>query len=128
MYAIGDCAEWMDPVTHRPAPYTAQVASAQAQYLAHAFVARAAGRAAKPFSFQSAGAIVSLGDRGAAGNLTTRFGRRSREHFVQGFSAKFMYSLLYRRHQLAIHGWAGALARILTDWLSRAHEPVIKLH
>ncbi|MDB5890873.1 MAG: FAD-dependent pyridine nucleotide-disulfide oxidoreductase [Polaromonas sp.] len=128
VYAIGDCAEWTDPTSNRPSPYTAQIASAQARYLADAMQAWSAGRQVEPFRFQSAGAIVSLGDRGAAGNLTTRFGRRSRETFIQGFSAKLVYELLYRQHELAIHGWRGTVARILTDWLSRAYEPAIKLH
>jgi NADH dehydrogenase len=81
-----------------------------------------------PFRFESAGAIVSFGDRGAAGNLTTRFGRHSRDQYVQGLSAGLVYAALYRRHELAIHGWRGALARLLGDWLSRAYQPKLKLH
>jgi NADH dehydrogenase len=128
VYAIGDCAEWIDPVDGRPAPYTAQVASAQARYLAGALKAAASGREAPPFRFQSAGAIVSLGDRGAAGNLTTRFGRHSRDQYVQGLSAQLVYAALYRRHDLAIHGWRGGLARWLADWLGRSYQPELKLH
>ncbi|MBB1600794.1 NAD(P)/FAD-dependent oxidoreductase [Variovorax sp. UMC13] len=128
IYAIGDCAEWVDPADGRPAPYTAQIASAQARYLAAALKARAAGQAVAPFRFESAGAIVSLGDRGAAGNLTTRFGRHSRDQYVQGLSARLVYAALYRRHELAIHGWRGALARLLSDWLGRTYQPELKLH
>jgi len=128
VYAIGDCAEWIDPALGRAAPYTAQVASAQAKYLAQALRSQAIGKPVRPFSFESAGAIVSLADRGAAGNLTSRFGRRSREHLVQGFSAQLLYSLLYRRHEFAILGWRRAFARVLTDWLGRAWQPDIKLH
>ncbi|RYY83627.1 MAG: NAD(P)/FAD-dependent oxidoreductase [Comamonadaceae bacterium] len=128
IYATGDCAEWTDAQTGRPAPYTAQIAAAQARYLATALAAADAGRLLAPFRFESAGAIVSFGDRGAAGNLTTRFGRRSRDHFVQGLSARLVYAALYRRHELAIHGWRGALARLLSDWLARAWQPVLKLH
>jgi NADH dehydrogenase len=128
IYAVGDCAEWTDPADGRPAPYTAQIASAQARYLAAALEARAAGREVLPFRFQSAGAIVSLGDRGAAGNLTTRFGRRSRDQYVQGLSARLVYAALYRRHDLAIHGWRGALARWLSDRLGRTYQPELKLH
>jgi NADH dehydrogenase len=128
IYAIGDCAEWVDPVDGRAAPYTAQVASAQARYLSTALKARAAGQAVAPFRFESAGAIVSLGDRGAAGNLTTRIGRHSRDQYVQGYSAKLVYAALYRRHELTIHGWRGALARLLSDWLGRTYQPRLKLH
>ncbi|MDA8447386.1 NADH dehydrogenase [Paracidovorax valerianellae] len=128
LYALGDCAEWTDPESGKPAPYTAQVASAQARYLAKAMAAQAAGRAIPAFQFASAGAIVSLGDRGAAGNLTTRFGRRSRDQFIQGLSAQWLYAVLYRRHELAIHGWRRAAARWLVDRLERSYQPTIKLH
>jgi NADH dehydrogenase len=128
VYAIGDCAEWLDPATGRPAPYTAQVASAQARYLAAALQARIRGHKAASFHFESAGAIVSLGDRGAAGNLTTRFGRRSHDQFVQGLSAQLVYAALYRQHELAIHGWRGAFTRLVGDWLNQAFQPDLKLH
>jgi NADH dehydrogenase len=128
VYAIGDCAEWIDPGTERPAPYTAQVASAQARYLSRAFMHAAAGHVPAPFSFKTAGAIVSLGDRGAAGNLTTRFGRRSREQFIQGMSAQWVYAALYRRHEYTVHGWRRASARWMAERLSRAYEPALKLH
>lgn len=128
VYALGDCAEWIDPATQRPAPYTAQIASAQARYLAAALAAQREGREVPLFRFESAGAIVSLGDGGAAGNLTTRFGRHSRDQFVQGLSARLVYAALYRRHELAIHGWRGALARLLSDWLGRTWQPELKLH
>ncbi|UST56323.1 FAD-dependent oxidoreductase (plasmid) [Comamonadaceae bacterium OTU4NAUVB1] len=128
VHAIGDCAEWVDPATGHPAPYTAQVASAQARYLAEALRAGPGGADAPDFHFESAGAIVSLGDRAAAGNLTTRFGRRSHDRIVQGLSAKLVYAALYRQHELAIHGWRGALRRLLGDWLGRTRQPDLKLH
>jgi NADH dehydrogenase len=128
IYAIGDCAEWTDPQNGRAAPYTAQVASAQARYLAAALTAQAAGDAPRPFRFESAGAIVSLGDRGAAGNLTTRFGRHSRDQFVQDLSARLVYAGLYRQHELVIHGWRGALARLQGAWLASTYQPRLKLH
>lgn len=128
VYAIGDCAEWIDPATGRAAPYTAQIAAAQARYLAAALCSSAPEGDLAPFRFTSSGAVVSLGDQGAAGNLTTRFGRHSRDRFIQGFSAKVVYAALYRRHELAIHGWWGALARLLSDWLGRVGQPRLKLH
>lgn len=126
VYALGDCAEWTDPATGKPAPYTAQVAAAQARYLAKALAGQAPDAA--PFHFQSGGAIVSLAEHGATGNLTTRFGRDSREHFIQGASARWLYALLYRRHEVAIHGWGRALARLAAQWLAQSYQPTVKLH
>ncbi len=126
VYALGDCAEWTDPATGKPAPYTAQIAAAQARYLAHALAGQA--RNALPFQFESSGAIVSLAEHGATGNLTTRFGRDSRDYFIQGASARWLYEWLYRRHEVAIHGWSRASARLLAQWLARSYQPTIKLH
>ena len=128
IHALGDCAEWTDPATGRPAPYTAQVAAAQARYLAEAIEAREHGRAVKPFRFESAGTIVSLGEGGAAGNLTTRFGQHSKDHAIQGLSARLVYTMLYRQHEFSILGWRGGIARMLVDWLGHAYQPALKLH
>lgn len=128
VYAFGDCAEWTDPESGRAAPFTAQVAAAQATYLARMFRRIDAGREARPFSFRSAGAFVSLGDGFAAGNLTTRFGRHSRDRFIQGLSARLVYAALYRHHELTVHGWRAAGARWLVDRISRVYEPALKLH
>ncbi|MEZ2299283.1 NAD(P)/FAD-dependent oxidoreductase [Variovorax sp. RCC_210] len=128
IHAMGDCAEWIDPASGRPAPYTAQVASAQARYLARAFALRISGYEPAPFRFATAGAIVSIGESDAAGNLTTRLGRRSRDHFIQGMSAQLVYAALYRRHEFEVHGWRRAMARWVAERLSQSYEPAIKLH
>lgn len=126
VHALGDCAEWIDPATGKPAAYTAQVAAAQARYLAHALTGQASSAA--PFLFQSGGAIVSLAGHGATGNLTTRFGQGSQEHFIQGASARWLYELLYRRHEAVVHGWGRALARLAAQWLAQSYQPTVKLH
>lgn len=127
--ALGDCAEWTDPQTGMAAPYTAQVASAQARYLAKLLVQEdKATTRLQSFRFASKGSVVSLGGEGAVGNLTTRFGQRSKDQLIQGFSAKWLYSLLFRRHELAIHGWGRAAARLVVERLERSYKPSIKLH
>lgn len=128
IYAMGDCAKWIDPDTARPAPYTAQVASRQAAYLAEAFARCRKGGTPGAFRFASAGALVALGDKTAAGNVTSRWGRHSHEQVVQGLSAKLLYAMLYRQHQLRVHGIGRTAALVLSDWLLRAVRPVIKLH
>jgi len=129
VFALGDCAQWTDPRTGQPAPYTAQVASAQARYLA-ALLARGnpGGPNIPPFRFASKGSVVSLGEDGAVGNLTTRFGQDSKGALIQGLSAKWVYGLLLRRHEVAVHGWGRAAARLLVEKLQRTYQPRIKLH
>jgi NADH dehydrogenase len=128
VYALGDCAEWVNPRTGRPAPYTAQVASAQARYLAKALNPSGLGRKLLPFEFASNGTVVSLGEERAVGTLTTRFGQRSRDSYIQGISAHWLYGWLYRRHELATLGLRRALARFLVDRLEKTYSPSIKLH
>ena len=128
VYAMGDCAKWIDPDTDRPAPYTAQVASRQASYLATTLTQLAKGETPAPFRFASAGALVALGDKAAAGNVTSRWGRHRHEQFLQGMSAKLLYALLYRQHQLRVHGIPRTVAIVLADWLTRHVRPLIKLH
>ena len=128
VYALGDCAEWTDPATGRGAPYTAQVASAQARYLAAALVHEATFHGMPSFRFASKGGVVSLGAEGAVGNLTTRFGRRSKDQYIQGLSAQWLYGLLLRRHEVPVHGWSRAAARFVVERLERSYKPSIKLH
>jgi NADH dehydrogenase len=63
-------------------PYTTQVAAVQARCLAAVLEALGEDRPMEPFRFEGVGAIVSLTDRGAAGNLTLRMSQRSWVHLV----------------------------------------------
>ena len=128
VFAMGDCAQWIDPDTQRPAPYTAQVASAQAVYLAKTLIGSTQREPVERFRFQSKGALVALGDKTAAGNLTSRWGRSRHEHILQGGSAKILYASLYREHQYRVLGPARTVAIILSDWLTQRTGPALKLH
>jgi NADH dehydrogenase len=128
IYALGDCAQWIDPDTKKPAPYTAQVASAQAVYLAKSLLLDRQREPAVPFRFQSKGALVALGDKTAAGNLTSRWGRNRHEHILQGGSAKILYASLYREHQFRVLGPTRTVAIMLSDWLTHKTGPALKLH
>lgn len=67
VYAVGDVAEFEDPVSGVVAPATAQAAIAEARAVAENVVARRRGQAPKPFSYREKGVIVALGlGRGAA--------------------------------------------------------------
>lgn len=67
VYAVGDVAEFVDPVSGVVAPATAQAAIAQARAVAENVVARRKGLRPKPFSYREKGVIVALGlGRGAA--------------------------------------------------------------
>jgi NADH:quinone reductase (non-electrogenic) len=73
VFAVGDVAEFQDPVTGVIAPATAQAALAEAPAAAANLVARARGRPLTPFMYRERGVIVAVGigqGSGRAGGLT----------------------------------------------------------
>lgn len=79
----------------------------------------------KPFLYNPQGMIVSLGNAKAVGNI-----KRPIQKFVniEGWSAKMLYSSLYRLHQAAIFGWRRTLLIWFADRLRFIALPKIKLH
>jgi NADH dehydrogenase len=125
IFALGDCAEVLDPKTQRPLPATAQVAHQQAAYLVHAIVASHRGRPSAPFKYWPMGSLVSLGARSAAGEFPAP--RRGLVTF-SGTLPKFFYVSLQFLHRAALLGWARAAALWLADALRKTTAPPVKLH
>lgn len=67
IFVLGDCAALRDPLSERFYPPTAQIASQQGQYLAKIFNSNFELK--ESFTYQSKGAICSLGHRYAVGSL-----------------------------------------------------------
>jgi NADH dehydrogenase len=63
VFAIGDCALFMDPQTNRPFAPTAQLAEAQAKIAAHNLNALIKNLEKKKFQFQSKGQMAIIGKR-----------------------------------------------------------------
>lgn len=112
IFAIGDCAAMPLGEEGRPLPPTAQVAYQQALYLGRRLPALVAGRTVPPFRYRDRGALVSLGEYDAFGSLGSYglFGDR----FLRGRIAQLGHALLYRRHQVRLHG----LRRALLLWIA----------
>jgi len=67
------------------------------------------GRLIKPFRYRDQGIMVSLAGYDAFGVVGHY--RRLPGHFIRGRLARLSYAMLYRLHQLEVHGmWRGALA------------------
>ena len=48
--------------------------------------------------------------------------------FIEGYIARFMYNMLYKKHQVGLHGiWKVAL-ETLSGWIRKGITPRIKLH
>jgi hypothetical protein len=52
----------------------------------------------------------------------------SREHLIQGLSARWLYAMLERQHEFVILSCRRGLTPMLSDQLDRHYEPVLKLH
>ena len=103
IFALGDCASLVPEGAGRALPSTAQVANQQAMHLIrHLPNWLCSGKPMPPFSFRDFGALVALSDYNAFGTLG-RFGF-FKGSFIKGRFAQMSHAVLYRRHQLLLHG------------------------
>ena len=109
IFALGDCAKLEASTAGRSLPSTAQVARQQARHLARQLPAWLIGRAMRPFRYQDRGLLVSLAGYDAVG-VVGHYGPLP-GHFIRGRLAQLSYAMLYRIHQIEVHGLKrGALA------------------
>lgn len=126
VFAMGDCAACpMDDSGERMVPPLAQAAQQQARFLVDALSARLDGRPIGQFVFRNRGSLVSLADYSAVGSL---MGNLLKSVSIEGRMARFFYAMLYRRHQLVVHGPLRAVLAILLSGIRRRTEPRLKLH
>jgi NADH dehydrogenase len=125
IFALGDCAAAPLP-GDKTVPPRAQAAHQQASLLARSIAARVDGRPLKLFRYRDFGSLVSFGEYTAIGNVVGQL--TGRNLWVGGLFARLMYWSLYRMHLLALHGVVRVALDTLADWLTRRHEPRVKLH
>ncbi|HMR31642.1 MAG TPA: NAD(P)/FAD-dependent oxidoreductase [Geminicoccaceae bacterium] len=124
IYAIGDCAASIPVGGDRPVPPRAQAAYQQALVLARSLERQQKGLPALPFVYKDYGSLVSLG-YGAAGSL---MGNLLGTVNIEGRIARAAYVSLYRKHQLALHGWVWLVLTMLSRFIARGTHPRLKLH
>lgn len=128
IFAFGDCAsaDWLE---HEPAskiPPRAQAAHQQAVHLAKQLKNRLDGKALEDFHYHDFGSLVSLGEHWAVGGLMGNIARGTL--FIEGYFARVMYNMLYKKHQLSLHGFWKTLIETVASFLRRTTTPRIKLH
>lgn len=128
IFAFGDCAsaDWLEHEPPSKLPPRAQTAHQQAVYLAKQLQYRLQGQALEDFHYHDFGSLVSLGENWAVGGLMGNIARGTL--FVEGYIARFMYNMLYKKHQLSLHGFWKTALETLASILRRTTTPSIKLH
>ena len=126
IFALGDCASLVPEGAGRPLPSTAQVANQQAIHLIrHLPDWLRSGKPVPPFSFHDFGALVALSEYNAFGTLG-RFGF-FKGGFIKGRFAQLSHVVLYRRHQLSLHGPSRAALLWLAERLNALVQPPIRI-
>lgn len=128
IFAIGDCAAapWLGKAEGLLAPPRAQAAHQQASHVVKQIRRRLRGEALTPWQYRDFGSLVSLGEYSTVGSLMGGLGGGSL--WVDGLFARTMYLLLYKMHEVALHGfWKTALSSA-SRFLARRTEPRVKLH
>lgn len=126
IFAVGDCASLTVAGQGQPLPPTAQIAHQQAAHLVrHLADWLYNEQPVPPFVPQDRGALVSLGHYDAFGSLG-KFGLFN-GGFIEGWVAQFSHNMLYRSHQVALHGfWRGTLLW-LVDKINARIRPSVRL-
>jgi NADH dehydrogenase len=126
IFALGDCSTFVPEGAERPLPATAQVASQQALHLVrHLPAYLRKGKPVPPFRFHDFGALVALSEYNAFGTLG-RFGF-FKGGFIKGRFAQLSHAVLYRRHQLSLHGPFRAALLWVAERINALVQPTIRM-
>ena len=104
VFAIGDCALFIDPVTERPFPPTAQLAEAQAKSAAHNLHSLIRNKDMKKFEYKSRGQMAIIGKRNGVASF-----------FGLNISGIWAWALWRNVYISKIPKWDKRL-RVLLDW------------
>lgn len=126
VFAIGDCASVQLDNAGAALPPRAQVAHQQALFLARVLALFPDNRNLPPFRYRDYGSLVSIGPLSAVGALAGGFAGKGM--FVEGLFARVMYSSLYRKHVMALHGVRRMVLDTLMHWFRARVGPSVKLH
>lgn len=128
IFAFGDCAAapWLGKDAGTLVPPRAQAAHQQAMHLTQQLHHRLDGKPLKDFQYQDFGSLISLGENWAAGGLMGNLAQGTL--FVEGYIARFMYNMLYKKHQFGLHGFWKVALDTVSGFIRRKTTPRIKLH
>jgi NADH:ubiquinone reductase (H+-translocating) len=126
IFAFGDCAACPQPGSDRPVPPRAQAAHQQANLLVQSMQQRIRHLPLPVYVYRDYGSLVSLGRYSTVGNLMGSISRHSL--FIEGQIARFVYWLLYKKHQNVLMGMPKVVLLTLGRIFGHPARPRIKLH
>lgn len=126
IFAIGDCAYFIEPGTNTPVPPRAQAAHQQASHIYKQISNLLAGRTLIPFKYKDFGSLVSLGEYSTVGSLMGFI--KGKNMFIAGLFAGMMYRSLYKMHQMAVNGVVKTGLDTIARSLTRRTGSRVKLH
>ncbi len=126
VYAIGDCAAC--PMGDgRMVPPRAQSAHQMATHAYRNILRQLDGdHELADYEYTDYGSLVNLSRYSTVGSLMGSLTRGSMK--IEGHIARFMYVMLYRMHQRALHGWIRTGLCVLSDSINKVIRPRLKLH
>lgn len=125
VYVIGDCCACEQP-DGSWVPPRAQSAHQMASLVYKNILAKDVGKDLQKYVYKDHGSLVNLSKYSTVGSLMGNLTQGSM--FIEGRVARFVYISLYRMHQIAIHGWLGAMAVMLAQKIGNSVKPKMKLH
>ncbi len=124
IYAIGDCAACPQPDGVRMVPPRAQAAYQQAMLLSRSIARRLAGKPPLRFVYRDYGSLISI-SYSSVGQI---MGNLLGSVMLEGTVARIAYLMLYKKHQLALHGVLWVALATLESLIRRRTQPRLKLH
>ena len=126
VFVIGDCCHCPMENTDKVVPPRAQSAHQMAALTYRNVINQYRQKPLQTFTYRDYGSLVSLSQYSTVGNLMGNLMRGSL--FIEGWIARLVYRLLYRRHQSAVHGVFATALIILGDIIHRRTHSHLKLH
>lgn len=124
IFALGDCASFIQPERNLPVPPRAQAAHQQANLLAKSLERKLLGKTLLKYNYKDYGSLITLSRYDVLGNLMGGVV----SFMIEGKLARLVYISLYRLHQVALFGPFRAFLISISDFLTKRVKPRMKLH
>lgn len=128
IFAFGDCASCSQIDSKGNifyVPPRAQAAHQQAGFLVQSISNYLNNKNLPVYQYKDYGSLISLSQGNVIGNLMNRI---TKNLYIEGFLARIMYWLLYKKHLLILKGFKYVFLSSIANFFMKRQRPKIKLH